>query len=90
MGLPRRTKPSSRIPTFMSIMKAPSTAPGKEGVCRKMPLPPALCRRREICREGTRHGLVLSLPLTRGRRRFSNPSQVPLPSQGPLPKGTSK
>lgn len=34
-GLPRRAKPSSRIPTLISIMKAPSRAPGKEEVCRK-------------------------------------------------------
>lgn len=50
-----------------------------------MPLPPPLCRGREICREGTWQGLVLSLPLIRGRPCFSSPFQVLLPSQGPLP-----
>lgn len=49
-----------------------------------MPLPPPLCRGREICREGTWQGLVLSLPLIRGRPCFSSPFQVLLPSQGPL------
>lgn len=35
MGLPRRTKPSSHSPAFITIMKAPSSAPGKEEVCSK-------------------------------------------------------
>lgn len=55
-----------------------------------MPLPPPRCRGREICREGTCQGLVLSLPLSRGRACLSSPFQVLLTSQGPLPERASK